>query len=59
MEQFSKEVGVPINCTFPVKNYHRKNKMNSDVDSLILDALKNILNFGRDYLELESSDENW
>lgn len=58
MEQFSKDVGVPLNCVFPVKNYHRENKLNGDVDSLILDALKNILNLGRDYLELEGSAEN-
>uniref|UniRef100_A0A8C9YVE2 Interferon-induced protein 44-like n=2 Tax=Sander lucioperca TaxID=283035 RepID=A0A8C9YVE2_SANLU len=43
MEKFSAEVGIPMNCIFPVKNYHEENNFNSDIDSLILSALKDII----------------
>lgn len=55
MEQFSADVGLQMSCIFPVKNYHEENATSHDVDSLVLDALKNILNFGRDYLQFKSS----
>lgn len=55
MEQFSADVGLPMSCIFPVRNYHEENATRHDVDSLVLDALRNILNFGRDYLQFKSS----
>ncbi|KAG7999324.1 Interferon-induced protein 44 [Nibea albiflora] len=51
MEEFSVKVGIPMNCIFPVKNYHEENKMNSDIDSLILDSLRSIIDFGDAFLE--------
>ncbi|XP_032366032.1 interferon-induced protein 44 isoform X1 [Etheostoma spectabile] len=48
MEMFSAKVGIPMNCIFPVKNYHEEIDLDSDVDSLILSALRNIINFGDD-----------
>ncbi|XP_026196902.1 interferon-induced protein 44-like isoform X3 [Anabas testudineus] len=50
MEQFSSDVGIPVNCIFPVKNYHEKINFNDDVDSLILSALKHIIDFGDDFI---------
>lgn len=35
-----------MNCIFPVKNYSEENTPNSDVNSLILDALRNIVTAG-------------
>ncbi|KAM6992349.1 interferon-induced protein 44-like [Tautogolabrus adspersus] len=48
MEKFSADVGIPLNCIFPVKNYSEEIEINSDTDSLILSALRNIINFGGD-----------
>ncbi len=53
MEQFSVDVGVPMNCIFPVKNYDSEIDLNDDVDSLILSALTNIINFGDDCISFQ------
>ncbi|XP_044232510.1 interferon-induced protein 44-like [Thunnus albacares] len=50
MEQFSADVGIPMNCIFPVKNYSEEIDLNDDTDSLILSALKHIINFGEDFM---------
>ncbi|XP_038583573.1 interferon-induced protein 44-like isoform X2 [Micropterus salmoides] len=55
MEQFSVEVGIPMNCIFPVKNYHEEIDLNNDVDSLLLSALKHIINFGEDCINFKKS----
>lgn len=55
MEEFSAEVGIPMNCIFPVKNYHSEIDLNSDVDSLILSALKSIINFGDDCINFHKN----
>ncbi|XP_035986286.1 interferon-induced protein 44 isoform X1 [Fundulus heteroclitus] len=49
MEKFSNELGIPMNCIFPVKNYHEEINMNEDINSLILSALKHIIQRGDDY----------
>ncbi|XP_027131716.1 interferon-induced protein 44-like, partial [Larimichthys crocea] len=51
MELFSDTVGIPMNCIFPVKNYHEENKVDRDIDSLILDSLKSMIDSGEDYFE--------
>ncbi|XP_076612312.1 interferon-induced protein 44-like [Chaetodon auriga] len=51
LETFSADVGIPMNCIFPVKNYHEEIDIDSDVDSLILSALRNIINFGEPQLQ--------
>lgn len=51
MEELSSEVGIPMNCIFPVKNYHEEIDLNEDVDTLILSALKHIIEFGDDFIE--------
>ncbi len=50
VKQFSAEVSVPINCIFPVKNYHSEINPNDDVDSLILSALTYIIIYVEDYI---------
>ncbi|XP_021331626.1 interferon-induced protein 44 isoform X2 [Danio rerio] len=51
MEECSVKLGVPVSCIFPVKNYHEENATNVIMDILILDALKNIVNFANDHVE--------
>ena len=54
MEQFSADVGIPMNCIFSVKNYHEQINLNSDVDSLILSALKHIITYGDDFINCKN-----
>ncbi|XP_056144488.1 interferon-induced protein 44-like [Lampris incognitus] len=51
MEDFSARLGIPMNCIFPVKNYHEETSLDDDVSLLILTALKQITDFGKDYIE--------
>ncbi|XP_062388395.1 interferon-induced protein 44-like [Sardina pilchardus] len=50
MQECSNKLGVPMNCIFPVKNYHEEIELNDDVDILLLSALSNILNFANDHV---------
>ncbi|KAG7235299.1 hypothetical protein INR49_002789 [Caranx melampygus] len=50
MKEFSKKVGFPMNCIFPVKNYHDEIDVSENTDSVILSALKCIINYGDDFL---------
>ncbi|XP_053193448.1 interferon-induced protein 44-like [Scomber japonicus] len=50
MEQFSVDVGIPMNCIFPVKNYSEEITFNDDIDSLILSMLSLIIDFGEEYM---------
>ncbi|XP_051767559.1 interferon-induced protein 44-like [Ctenopharyngodon idella] len=58
MQECSVKLGVPVNCIYPVKNYHEERTTNTTVDILILDALKNILNFANDYVEDQVDSQN-
>uniref|UniRef100_A0AAV2J9H5 G domain-containing protein n=1 Tax=Knipowitschia caucasica TaxID=637954 RepID=A0AAV2J9H5_KNICA len=52
MEMFSTEVGIPLNCIMALKNYSEgEMKNNPDMDTLILTALKHIVQFGDDFIE--------
>ncbi|XP_054474078.1 interferon-induced protein 44-like [Anoplopoma fimbria] len=57
MEKFSKEVGIPMNCIFAVKNYHEEVKLNNDTDALILSTLSCIINSGNDFLQMIDVEE--
>ena len=41
-------MGFPLNCIFPLKNYHTEIELKDEVDILILSALKMILNLAND-----------
>ncbi|XP_018518553.1 interferon-induced protein 44 [Lates calcarifer] len=51
MEEMSSSVGFPMNCIFPVKNYNEEKDLDDDIDTLILDALRYIINFGDDFIK--------
>ncbi|KAL3987231.1 growth arrest and DNA-damage-inducible protein [Sarotherodon galilaeus] len=50
METVSVTSGIPLYCIFPVKNYHSETQTDDDVDPLILAALKQMIDFGEDYV---------
>ncbi|CAK6983822.1 interferon-induced protein 44-like, partial [Scomber scombrus] len=50
MTDFSSRLGIPLNCIFPVKNYSSEISLDDDVDSLILSALRLMINFGDDFI---------
>uniref|UniRef100_A0A8C9YTR5 G domain-containing protein n=1 Tax=Sander lucioperca TaxID=283035 RepID=A0A8C9YTR5_SANLU len=58
MEEFSANVGIPMNCIFPVKNYHEEINLNNEIDSLILSALRNIINFGDDCINMGNDSDS-
>uniref|UniRef100_UPI003AAEE214 interferon-induced protein 44-like n=1 Tax=Centroberyx gerrardi TaxID=166262 RepID=UPI003AAEE214 len=49
MEEFSSKLGIPVNCIFPVKNYHTEIILDDNTDSLILCALRQMIDFGEDF----------
>ncbi|XP_035990928.1 interferon-induced protein 44 [Fundulus heteroclitus] len=51
MKDFSASVGIPLNCIFPVKNYSDEIDLKDDVDTLILSALRKIIDFGDNFIE--------
>uniref|UniRef100_A0A3Q3LRP9 Interferon-induced protein 44-like n=1 Tax=Mastacembelus armatus TaxID=205130 RepID=A0A3Q3LRP9_9TELE len=56
-DKFSANVGIPMNCIFPVKNYHEETDLVDDVDSLILNAMRHIINMGDDCINFRSQSE--
>ncbi|RXN11788.1 interferon-induced 44-like protein [Labeo rohita] len=46
----SEMIGVPMNCIFPVKNYHDEIDTDDDVDVLVLKAFDQIVNFAHERL---------
>uniref|UniRef100_A0A3B5QR55 Interferon-induced protein 44-like n=2 Tax=Xiphophorus maculatus TaxID=8083 RepID=A0A3B5QR55_XIPMA len=51
MGDFSSSLGIPMNCILLMKNYSHEIQLNPDVDTLILNALKLMIDFGDDYAE--------
>ncbi|KAF7689826.1 hypothetical protein HF521_013179 [Silurus meridionalis] len=51
MEECSQMLGVPMNCIFPVQNYHEQITSDMHMDILILMAITNIIRFANDYIE--------
>ncbi|XP_034143050.1 interferon-induced protein 44-like [Esox lucius] len=50
MQMCSNELGVPVNCILPVKNYHEEGGLDNDVDILILNAFSQIVHHSNDYI---------
>ncbi|XP_061580283.1 interferon-induced protein 44-like [Cololabis saira] len=50
MSDFSSKLGIPMNCIFPVKNYSHEISSDEDVNTLILNALKLMFDFGDDFI---------
>lgn len=57
MKDFSSELGIPMNCIFPVKNYCDEISIDDDVDALILSVLRLIIDFGDDFIH-QMSDQS-
>ncbi|XP_040919689.1 interferon-induced protein 44-like [Toxotes jaculatrix] len=55
MEEFSKDTGIPMNCIFPIKNYHEEIELSDDADVLILSTLRHLLSFGEDFLKWKAA----
>ncbi|XP_036413687.1 interferon-induced protein 44-like [Colossoma macropomum] len=51
MQECSHKLGVPMNCIYPVKNYHEEVTNDLHLDVLILLAMKDIIMFANDYVE--------
>ncbi|KAM6913493.1 interferon-induced protein 44-like [Lycodopsis pacificus] len=51
VDKFSLLLGIPPNCIFLVKNYQSEIETNDDMNALILTALKQMINFGEDFLD--------
>uniref|UniRef100_A0A3B4DGF4 G domain-containing protein n=1 Tax=Pygocentrus nattereri TaxID=42514 RepID=A0A3B4DGF4_PYGNA len=45
------KLGIPLNCIFPVKNYHDETGLNDNINCLMLEALTQIVLWADDYLE--------
>uniref|UniRef100_A0A4W5LYL1 G domain-containing protein n=1 Tax=Hucho hucho TaxID=62062 RepID=A0A4W5LYL1_9TELE len=50
-------LGVPVNCILPVKNYHEEIDLDEDMDVLLLRALKQMIDFGDDFLKEMTPEE--
>ncbi|KAM3597158.1 uncharacterized protein V6R79_000627 [Siganus canaliculatus] len=50
METINVSLGIPMNCIFPVWNYHEEIDTDDHVDALTASALKHIITFGEDFV---------
>ncbi|XP_074552942.1 interferon-induced protein 44-like [Halichoeres trimaculatus] len=55
VEQFSVLLGIPINCIFLIKNYESEINTSEDINRPILTALKQMVTYGEDYLNSNTS----
>ncbi|KAL7880958.1 hypothetical protein SRHO_G00032120 [Serrasalmus rhombeus] len=51
MHECSNKLGVPLNCIFPVKNYHDETGLNDNINCLMLEALTQIVLWADDYVK--------
>ncbi|XP_017324812.1 interferon-induced protein 44 [Ictalurus punctatus] len=57
MRESSNVVGVPVNCIFPVLNYHEETHVNDNINCLMLDALTQIIHWANDYVVKRSNNQ--
>ncbi|KAL7849488.1 hypothetical protein SRHO_G00211110 [Serrasalmus rhombeus] len=57
MKECSVNLTVPMNCIFPVKNYHEETQLNDEINCLMLDALTHIVNWANDSIKHSGSAE--
>ncbi|KAL6488187.1 hypothetical protein MHYP_G00019280 [Metynnis hypsauchen] len=50
MRECSVGLGVPMNCIFPVWNYHEETEIKEEINCLMLHALTKIVHFADDYI---------
>ncbi|XP_014905858.1 interferon-induced protein 44-like [Poecilia latipinna] len=55
MKAAQANMGFPLNCMFPVKNYHEEINMNREVDALILSAMRHIIQYGDDFIKFSQN----
>ncbi|XP_067458883.1 interferon-induced protein 44-like [Thunnus thynnus] len=48
--EFSARLGIPLNCIFAVKNYSSETYLDEDVNTLMLNALRLMIDFGDDFI---------
>ncbi|KAL6485192.1 hypothetical protein MHYP_G00072370 [Metynnis hypsauchen] len=50
MEECSIKLGVPMNCIFPLKNYHEETKLNEKLNCLMLEAFTQAVHSAHEYV---------
>ncbi|KAM9486294.1 interferon-induced protein 44-like [Clarias gariepinus] len=51
MYDCSDKLGVPVNCIFPIRNYHKETQIREDINCLMLDVLTNVVYWANNYVK--------
>lgn len=58
VDKLAEVMGLPRGHILPIKNYENETDLDSDMDLLILKALKQTINFADDYIEEQLGKKN-